>query len=91
MVATEVRLRDLALRIGGPPEFPAPDHQRVVEQAARLQVFHQRGAGFVGVLRLSFDALRQAAVMVPVAMTKLDEADAALSEAAGQETVVGVG
>ena len=90
MVATEVPLTDLALRISGPSEFPAPDHQRVVEQAAGLQVFHQRGAGFVGVLGLSFDALRQAAVMVPVAMAKLNEADAALGEAAGQETIVGV-
>ena len=73
------------------PEFTAPDHQRVVEQAAGFQVFHQRGAGLVGVLGLGFDSLRQAAVMVPVTMAKLNETHAALGEAAGQKTVVGEG
>ena len=68
MVAAEVILSYFALRIGGPSKFPAPNHQRVVEQAAGLQIYHQRRAGFVGVLRLRFDPFRQAAVMVPVAV-----------------------
>src|SRR6266849_6705716 len=90
MVAAEVILSDFALRIGGPSKFPAPDHQRVVEQAAGFEVFNEGGAGFVGVLRLSLDALGQTAVMVPVAMAKLNETDPALGEAAGQETIVRV-
>ena len=34
-------------------ELAAPDDQRVVEQAALLEVLDQRGAGLVGVLRSS--------------------------------------
>ena len=91
MVPPEVVLANLALRISGSPEFPAPDDEGVVEQTARFEVLHQRSAGLVGVLRLVLDAFRQTAVVVPVTMTKLNETDAPLGEAAGQETIVGIG
>src|SRR5438045_4025488 len=44
MIASEVILADLALGIGGPAEFTAPDDERVVEQAAGFEILHQSGA-----------------------------------------------
>ena len=68
-------------------ELAAPDHQRVVEQPARAQVRQQAGdrpvdgPGVPGVAGL------QAAVLVPVAVRQLDEADAGLDEAPGQQAL----
>ena len=38
MVAPETCLCDFALAIGGAPELPAPDHQRIVQQTALFKV-----------------------------------------------------
>ena len=89
MVPAEIVLPYLALRIGGPSKLTAPDNQCVIEQAAGFEVFDQGGAGLVGVPGLSFDALGQAAVVVPVTVAQLDEADAPLGQTASQETIVG--
>ena len=42
MVAAEVVGADLALAVRRPAELAAPDHQRRIEQAALLEVRHQR-------------------------------------------------
>src|SRR5256884_5174538 len=73
VVTTVVVLFNLALTIDRAPEFPAPDYQRVIKQAASLEVFDERGAGLVRVLALLFDAHGQIAVLVPAAMVELDE------------------
>ena len=52
MVAAVVVLGQRALRVDGAAELAAPDDQRVVEQAALLEVDHQRGGGLVGVVAL---------------------------------------
>ncbi len=68
-------------------ELAAPDHQRVVEQPPRAQVRQQAGdrpvdgPGVAGVAGL------QAAVLVPVAVRQLDEADAGLDEPPRQQAL----
>ena len=52
MVAAVIGVRQLALAIDRAAEFAAPDHQRVVQQAALLQVLDQRRRGLVDALAL---------------------------------------
>ena len=91
VVTTVVRLRERTLRVRGAAEFAAPDDQRVVEQAALLEVGEQTGRGLVGIIALTLDGLREAAVVIPAHVEELDEADVAFAEATGQEAVRGVG
>ena len=49
VVAAVVVARELALAIDGAAELAAPDHERVVEQSALLQVGDQGVAGLVDV------------------------------------------
>ncbi len=90
MVAAD-RLAHLAHR--RPAELAAPDDQRVVEQSALFQVRDQgrmpadRPRGQTRsrpVVRFS----AAAAVVVPVGVVELHEADAALHQPTGQQTVV---
>ena len=90
VVAAVVRGGELALRVDRAAELAAPDDQRVVEQPALLQVLDQRGRGLVGVVALAADLVRQVAVLVPAHVVELDEAHAALGQAAGQQAVGGV-
>ena len=68
-------------------KFPAPDDQRVVEHAMRLEVADQRGARLVDVVRhlvkIFRERLARAAVAVPVGVVKLDEPRAALHQPPG--------
>src|SRR5207245_4200136 len=77
MVAPETRFRDFALAVGRAPELPAPDHQGLVEQAPLFEVHDQSGGGRVAPLGLCLDLLGQVAVLVPVAMDQLNEAEVA--------------
>ena len=54
----------LLLGVGCAAEFTAPDDERIVEQAALLEVFHQSGAGLVGVPAIIFNAVGQVAVLI---------------------------
>ena len=56
MVAAVVVRGQLALAVDRAAELAAPDDERVVEQAALLQVLDQRGGGLVGVAALAGDA-----------------------------------
>ena len=47
MIAAVVVCGQLSLAVHGPAEFPAPDHQRVVQQAALLQILNQRRRGLI--------------------------------------------
>ena len=71
------------------PELAAPDDERVVEQAAFLEIGHQRGAGLIGVEGVLLDAGRQVAVLVPGFVEELHEAHAALDEPPGEQAVAG--
>src|SRR5205085_11499871 len=72
-------------------EFAAPDDQRVVPQAAGLQVAQQGGdrpVGLLGVLAVVLDV----GVVVPrlaVAVEKLNHAHAALGQPASEQAAVG--
>src|SRR5579883_2314460 len=89
VVAAVVGGRQLALAVIRPAELAAPEHQRVVEQAALLQVDDQRRAGLVGLAAEGADAAGQAAVVVPAGVIELDEPDVALGQPAGQQAVGG--
>ena len=91
MVVAADRFARLAHRRAA--ELAAPDHQRVVEQAAPLQILDEGGAGLIDLAADFLDgAVRGssgAAVMVPVGVDELHEAHAALDQPAGQQAVVG--
>ena len=89
VVATVVILRESALAVDGPPEFSAPDDERIVEHPALLEVFDEGVAGLVDVLALARHTPADVGVVVPVIVVNLDEAYAALNEAAGHEYAVG--
>ena len=81
--------------LGGrlPAELAAPDDQRLVEQAALLQVLEQAGDRLVGVAGVLGVVLDDVAVGVPVVVVvgaagvELDEAHAALDQPAGQQAL----
>ena len=75
-------------------EFAAPDHERGVEQAALLEIPHERGRGAIGLEAELGDFRRDVgadagAVGVPAAVIELHEPHAALDQAARQQAVVG--
>ena len=80
---------DVALGHRRAAELAAPDHERVVEHAALLEVGDQGGAGLVGRLAQLAHVLVDAVVEVPVAVVELNEPHAALGQPAGQQAVVG--
>src|SRR5579859_8113762 len=86
MVATVAALRHRCAS-----ELAAPNNQGVIKHAALFQVLDERGSGTVDLFGLERDPLLQAAVMIPIAMVELDEAHAALGQAAGEQTVRGEG
>ncbi len=79
----------------GLAEFSAPDDQGFVEETALFQVDHEGGGGLVDLLaevfKIFFERFTGAAVAVPACVIELDEAHAALDEAAGEQAVVGEG
>ena len=91
MIAAVVRGGERALGIDRAAEFAAPDDQRIVEQAAVLEIFDQRGRGLIGVAALPFQCARQVAVLVPAHVEELNEPHAAFGQPAGQQAVGGIG
>ena len=74
-----------------PAELAAPDDQGLVEHAALLEVLDQGGGAAVDLGGGPADVALEVAVVVPVAVIELDEPDAALGQAAGQQAVRGEG
>ena len=74
-------------------EFAAPDHQRVVEHAALLQVLEKACNRLVGVAAVVLVVLHEIAMGVPVRVIMcasridLDESDATLDESARQQAL----
>src|ERR1041384_903410 len=68
MVATVIGLGELALRIIRAPKLTAPYHNRILEQAALLQVRHQGRARLIRFAALVFDPVRQSPMLVPTLM-----------------------
>jgi hypothetical protein len=87
VIASEVVLADVALAVGRATEFAAPDDEGFVEEAALLEVGDEGGGSLIGFLAFLAEAAGQTAVVVPVAVAELDEADAAFGEAAGYKAL----
>src|SRR5262245_44941836 len=90
MIAAVVAVGQLALAIDGASEFPAPNDERVIEQAAPFEVADQRGRRLVRALALQREVAGQIVMLIPAAVVKLDEANTALGEPAREQTVGGV-
>ena len=89
VIASVVGAAETSLTVDGATEFSAPDDEGVVEQAAVLEVLDEGVAGLVDVAGLQGEISGEVSVLIPTAMENLGEADSALGEAAGEETVVG--
>src|SRR5690606_19326054 len=88
------RLSAAILAHGGAAEFAPPDHQRILEHAALLEVGHQGGARLIDLSALVLEALVEGlllvgAVGIPAPVEQLDEADPALGQSPRQEAIVG--
>ena len=90
MIAAVVRVGQLALAEHRAAELAAPDDQRVVEQAALLQIGDERRRRLIRALALQREIARQIVVLIPAAMIELDEAHVALGEPPRQQAVGGV-
>jgi len=79
MIASRLRLLAVAadaLRERRAAKFPGPDHQRVVEHPALLQVGNQRRHRPVCVLAFSRQRIREIRMTIPVGVVKLHHAHA---------------
>ena len=57
--------RGAGLDHGRPSEFATPDHKRVLEESALLQIHHQGGGGLVDLESLGLDAVLNLRVVIP--------------------------
>src|SRR5947207_2985927 len=89
MVPAVVILRQLALAVARPAELAAPDHERIVEHPALLEVRDQRRASLVGLAALDLDRGRKVGVLIPALMIDLDETNAALCQSPCEEAIRG--
>ncbi len=89
VVAPVVVLGQFSLGVNGSPEFPAANHNGVLEQSALLEIAHQSRSRLVHVLALLANLGREAAVLIPSAMKELYERHAALRQPAGDQAIVG--
>src|SRR4029078_12790221 len=72
-------------------EFTAPDNEGVFEQAAAFEVQNESGRGLIDIeanlFKIVVEILAGTAVAIPVRVIKLNEADTALDEPPGQQTI----
>src|SRR5207249_6457636 len=74
----------LALAVNRSAEFPAPDNQRVVEQATLFQVTDKGCRRLVRITALACNLFRQGRVLVPSPVEQLNESNAAFGQTPGQ-------
>src|SRR5262249_8071343 len=87
MIAAVVGRVERALRIRSAAELAAPDDKRVVQHSTLFQIENQRGGRLVGLSALSANTFRQAGVMVPTLLVKLNESHAAFGQSPGEQAV----
>ena len=90
VVAPVVVLAQCALRVNRPAKFAAANHERVLEHAALLEVFHKRSGGLIDILALVTNIARAVAVLIPAAVEQLHKRHAALEHAPREDAVVGI-
>src|SRR5713226_4059136 len=66
------------LHHGRASKLPAPDHQRILEQSALLQVPNESGGGLISILAVLLDVFDEVGVLIPCFMVKLDKSHPAL-------------
>src|SRR5687767_7770797 len=70
-----------------PTKLAAPNDEGVIEHTALAQIVNERGRGTIDFLRFQRHVFLHVLVMVPIAMIKLDETDAALGKATREEAI----
>ena len=88
VIAAIIILRQASLAVDCPPKLSAPDDERVIQQAALLQILDERRGGLIGFEASLRQSYGQLAVMIPVAMIELYESDSALGKSPRKEAVV---
>src|SRR5262249_44164474 len=78
MVASVVVAGQLSLAVDRAAELAAPDHERVVEQAALLEIRDERVARLIDIAALVGQVGGEVQVLVPTAVENLHEAHVAL-------------
>ena len=58
MVPPIILAREFTLAVHSATEFATEDHERVIQQTALLQIFHQRSSGLISVHALVLDLRR---------------------------------
>ena len=76
----------VALRVRGAAKFAAPDHQRVLEQPALLEIGEQRGDRLVHRAAVCSERRGEVEVLVPVSVRDFHKAHAGLDQAPSQQT-----
>ncbi len=91
VVPPEAVRREPALAEARAPELTPPDHQRILEQSALLQISDQGGGGLVRHPGLGLHAAAKAPVVVPAGMVELNEAHIPLGQPTRPQAVEGEG
>lgn len=91
VVATIVVVRQLTLAINRSPELATKNDQRVIQQTALFQVRQKCGRRLIDISALAFHVFRQAAVVIPAAMKKLNKPHIAFRHSPSKQTIAGVG
>src|SRR5260370_34399684 len=68
VIAAVIRLCERALAVDSPPEFPAPDHQRVVEQSPLFEVLDQGRRRLIDALTLQRQVSGEIVMLIPAAL-----------------------
>ena len=65
MVSPVIGIVDVSLHVRRPAEFTTPDHQRLVQQPALLQVEHQSRRRLIDVAALLGQLIRKVVMLIP--------------------------
>ncbi len=90
VVASGVGGFPIALAGDAASEFATPDDESVLEEAALFEVAQEGGGGLVNVGAPALAPTAEAAVVIPIGMEELDEADVSFRHAAGEDAIGGV-
>ncbi len=91
VVTSEILVVQLALAIVGSAEFAAPDHQRVIEQAALFKICDESRRSFVRFETLLGKLAGEVAVLIPSLVVELDKLDALFCHATSHQAIGGEG
>src|SRR5580698_1726975 len=70
------------------PEFPAPDHQSIIQHPSLFQVFNERSRSLIGFVAIDLNVLCEIAVLIPSLVINLNEPNPALHHAPRQQSVI---